>query len=97
MSNTTIDAKTAQQYRVTKQPEISYVEQTPTEAYSTSESSRRHRHSPQAGNVTNFCDDLGQCCCCICILCSCDSDSNGCDSGGCDCGGCDCGGCDCVC
>jgi hypothetical protein len=96
MSNTKIDAKRANQYGVTQQPEALKGDKYPCELVTTG--AHRRDNSSSAGAGTNLSNCLAGFCCCLCLWMSCDSDSDGCHCDGCDdcdCGECDCNGCDC--
>ncbi len=92
----------ADQYRVTKQPEMSEDNNYPYEPVAidpnTKPKSSHHNH-PSSNSITaNCCDGLAQGSCCFCFLMNGDSNSDGCNCcscDGCDCNGCDCGGSDC--
>jgi hypothetical protein len=94
MSNTMIDTSRPNQYQVTQQPETSKDNKYPYEP-TTTPKSRSDHHSSTSRSITELCDCLAACFCCLCLCSICNSDSDGCDCDGCDCDGCDCNGCDC--
>ncbi len=87
----------ADQYRVTRQPEIFDAKKdssVPTISQADLSSTSRNRESSSSSCMAQLCDSLSVCLCCFCLGRMCESNPD--CSGGCDnCGECDCTGCDC--